>query len=1516
MNPDAPLANPYVGPSTFSYEQRHLFFGREREARDLLARVLSERLLLFYAQSGAGKSSLLNTRLIPQLEEDKGLVVLPVTRVSGELPAGVAQVDNIFVYNLLLSIDEGDDPGRLARVTLSDFLARLTRRTANGHEHPARRGWAYAADTTPAPASPNGRRYALIIDQFEEIITSHPARWGEREGLFRQIDAAMQSDPNLWVVLTLREDYVAALDPYAALMSDRLRARFYMERMGVAAALEAIRKPAEVAGRPFGPGVAQKLADDLRQVHVPGQKETVAGQYVEPVQLQVVCYQLWEGLEESGGQRTEGGGQKPGEDEGRGTKDEGLPLSEAKGRMITFEDLARAGDVDRALTQFYEETLAAALADPAAAGVSERQLRTWFDEKLITAAGTRGLVHQGESETGGLPNGIVAALQKRFLVRSEARGGDAWIELVHDRLVEPIRASNAAWFPQHLSALQRQAKLWDDEKRRDGLLLGGEALAEAERWAAGHEGEMESYEREFLEACREARAVVERERKQNRRIRVLGVVAGVVGVLAIGLTLIAFTLARQSVSARKHYEYQTRRTQAVELAAQAQTALADRPASPDLALLLARWAITTTYETDGYVTDQARDALVKAMAAAAPWKPFLADPERTFGRAFFAASGTRLVTQESDGVVRLWDAATGTEIDHFESQPWLRVGIIDDRYFFTLSDGKTYVRDTTDGKAIVELPGEFYGVTIGPTMERIVTHGELGWTLWDAKTQTALMRKQNTDSRVEFSSDGERLWFSDSYDRLQLLDAGTGKELPLAASGYWLEISNRVVIVESFDSGIDLRDAHTGKALHPFGKGVAISDAGVDAHDARIAVISEKGGARVLDAQTGKILYEITEAGVEQLKFSQSGELLAVKMKDDGWRMLRAGDGSEVKSLPDAADVWFDRHDENIAVVDQEGEATIRGFDSSEPMKLGDVGQDAIVSFSEDGKRVAILGTSNGIEVWDVATGNSIYAIDETKANPESLSFSPDGRYVYINNELWDSERRRKLFPDVELDSIEFSADGRLAILNGQNSATVWDATTYRQQLPLGADFESIAFQDDGSNILTTNPFESYNTYLNARLWKGATGEELKYFQSAAAWWDKGRFLIGADPDGNYALFDLATGEEKLSFGRASDSSSAWLSEDGRLAVVEDADGVDHLWDIERQEERFTLGEGARCAGFSEDGRFVAMATVEGELHVWSTIERGNKALLRIPISYGSCNDDIRFSNDGRMLAVWYEDSKSGESLYRIWNLQTREEMLKDFAPFEEVEFSPDGAFIRTKALNDAPRLWDAQTEQQVAADITDSVSSLCFVESAKPALVYDCDSAQKLWNLQSGEELILTEAATAHVFSPDARWVVAFSTTAPPRVWNLAEGKLRYSLPAGIDDSKAVFSPKGDFLAAADSEKGRAYVFEVETGNMIGELPIEEGQTVSALSPDGGLLVVGDERGVDVLDIRNQKRLWRFARVYPSIEFSPDGRYLVIDGATIWPATPAVLLELAAPLIQRRPAELTEGERKEYGLE
>ena len=112
---------PYVGPRTFRTEDRPIFFGRERETRELIDTILSGRITLFYAPSGAGRSSLLNTKVLPGLE-DEGFEVLPVGRVSGNSGHEVT-ADNIFVYNLISSLHQGDQlPQDLAKMNLPVFL--------------------------------------------------------------------------------------------------------------------------------------------------------------------------------------------------------------------------------------------------------------------------------------------------------------------------------------------------------------------------------------------------------------------------------------------------------------------------------------------------------------------------------------------------------------------------------------------------------------------------------------------------------------------------------------------------------------------------------------------------------------------------------------------------------------------------------------------------------------------------------------------------------------------------------------------------------------------------------------------------------------------------------------------------------------------------------------------------------------------------------------------------------------------------------------------------------------------------------------------------------------------------------------------------------------------------------------------------------------------------------------------------------------------------------------------------
>ena len=251
------MMNPYVGPRTFTQAESHLFFGREQEARDLFSRVISERLLLFYATSGAGKSSILQTRLMPQLQE-KGWIVLPVARVSGALPTGMADVPNIYRFNLMLSLDRSQrDPQRLVDLSLAQFLRQLSSDDD---------GATFYYVETEAETAPSTTPYILIIDQFEELLTTHAPLWPHRAEFLRELNETLRADPMLTVLLTLREDYVAALDPYAQWFDNSLRARFYMTRMGYEAALTAVTEPAKLGQRPFTADAARQLVANLSQV--------------------------------------------------------------------------------------------------------------------------------------------------------------------------------------------------------------------------------------------------------------------------------------------------------------------------------------------------------------------------------------------------------------------------------------------------------------------------------------------------------------------------------------------------------------------------------------------------------------------------------------------------------------------------------------------------------------------------------------------------------------------------------------------------------------------------------------------------------------------------------------------------------------------------------------------------------------------------------------------------------------------------------------------------------------------------------------------------------------------------------------------------------------------------------------------------------------------------------------------------------------------------------------------------
>ncbi|HET9220925.1 MAG TPA: WD40 repeat domain-containing protein, partial [Roseiflexaceae bacterium] len=543
-----PRPNPYVGPRSFKMGEK--LYGRDREALDLLDLLIAERIVLLYSPSGAGKSSLLQAELLPRLVEE-GFHVLPPIRVSMEPPSlgeGIA-VANRYVFSALLSLEEGLAPNQqiplaeLASMELDTYLRRRPR-------------------PSDAPDSD-----VLLFDQFEEILTVDPSNQAAKAAFFTQVGAALR-DRGRWALFAMREDYVAGLDPYLRPIPTRFKTTFRLDLLGEAAARLAMQAPARAAGVVFTDAAAKKLVDDLRRVRVQqaeGQMEEQIGPHVEPVQLQVVCHRLWNGM----------------------------ALDDTD---IDEEDIAAVGDVDSALAGYYEDRVTTIAG---ATNVRERAIRDWFDTQLITEQGIRGQVLQSAGQSAGLENRVIRQLIDAHLVRGEKRRGATWFELAHDRLIEPVRRGNAAWREANLSPLQRQAALWEEQDRPEGLLLHDAALDDAERWAAEHLDELTHIEMDFLTDCYMLRARALRARRTQRLIKSLLVVATVLFLLSTGLAVLALNALNQS---QRQARIATERQLVAEAASLLET-------NPQRGLLLSLEALAIRRQVGNVLGSEAEDTL-------------------------------------------------------------------------------------------------------------------------------------------------------------------------------------------------------------------------------------------------------------------------------------------------------------------------------------------------------------------------------------------------------------------------------------------------------------------------------------------------------------------------------------------------------------------------------------------------------------------------------------------------------------------------------------------------------------------------------------------------------------------------------------------------------------------------------------------------------------------------------------------------------------------------------------------
>jgi WD40 repeat protein/serine/threonine protein kinase len=430
----------------------------------------------------------------------------------------------------------------------------------------------------------------------------------------------------------------------------------------------------------------------------------------------------------------------------------------------------------------------------------------------------------------------------------------------------------------------------------------------------------------------------------------------------------------------------------------------------------------------------------------------------------FSPDSRTLASGGADRTVRLWDVPSGKAIQEFSDHPAAVKGVAfrpDGRSVVAAcEDGTVKVWDRDTGRQTFSFHGELVAYPGSAWFSRDARR--LAWSdmdgtikIWDTTTGLLEIERQ-TDMHqcraVAFSPDGKRIALAGFDGTLRLLDAATGREMltifahaSLVADAVFSPDGNKLAS-GSYDQTLRIWDATPldGDPLAAHCVTLAEPREGVS------SVAFSPDGRWLASAYWDGIvkLWEARGAGTPggfTLRYTLRGhsrKVTGVAFSPDG-RTLASGSSDKTVKLWDLRDPVGDTLTERRTIRCAERVCGI--------------------ALSPDGRLLA-TGQSNGIALYDPATGSQVGPFRRTPAPVPSVAFSSDSQRLVSSGasdpalKVWDVARE-KLLLLFEIrhyanpnSSVALSPDGQLLASPSRDQAAgapvvkIWDART-REEL-------------------------------------------------------------------------------------------------------------------------------------------------------------------------------------------------------------------------------------------------------------------------------------------------------------------------------------------------------------------------------------------------------------------------------------------------------------------------------------
>lgn len=419
-----------------------------------------------------------------------------------------------------------------------------------------------------------------------------------------------------------------------------------------------------------------------------------------------------------------------------------------------------------------------------------------------------------------------------------------------------------------------------------------------------------------------------------------------------------------------------------------------------------------------------------------------------------------------------------------------------------------------------------------------------------------------------------------------------------------------------------------------------------------------------------------------------------------------------------------------------------------------------------------------------------------------------------------------------------------------------------------------------------------------------------------SGWWTEGLlFVPGTTQLASHradaiSFWDRATGKELRRLTVDNWVTALAVSPDGSVLASGDYGQTISLWDVATGKElrRLEGHVGAVVAlAFSPDGRTLA----SGAKDEFSTFE---------PVGGGFTT---RYRDADKTIRLW--DVSSGKEIGQI---------LGHGSFVKWLSFLADGKQLLSASNDGTIRLWDVVTRSMVRElPEADGFESLCVIprQSVLAGVFWKGNNSElRRWDFGNGNLLAtwldIPVRPSAIAASSDGRTLAVAVKDAVCLV-DARTGKPRQRLSTGAQLLRAVrFSADGKHLAACDGASSSLSVWDVATGNALGEhgghrtwvklarflpqerfatvgddelwlwdsagrclerTPLGDEVTVCDISRDGTRLLWAERWGrLTVLDVRTAKVLARWPRESMTVDaacFSTDGTVVAIAESKAW---------------------------------